>query len=66
MKTCERGDALVELADRFAITIKELVNEVKYLKQRIELLENSNQISFDVNAPVQKLQEVVDVIGNLD
>ena len=65
MKTCERGDALVELADRFAITIKELVNEVKYLKQRIELLENSNHVVVNIDESVHKLQ-VVDELGNLD
>jgi len=65
MKTCERGDALVELADRFAITIKELVNEVKYLKQRIELLENPNHVVVNIDESVHKLQ-VVDEIGNLD
>jgi len=65
MKTCERGDALVELADRFAITIKELLLEVKYLKQRIELLENSNHVVVNIDESVHKLQ-VVDEIGNLD
>jgi hypothetical protein len=39
MKTCERGEALVELADKFVSTIKELTSEVKHLRQRIELLE---------------------------
>jgi hypothetical protein len=62
VKTCERGEALVEIADKFANTIKELVSEVKYLKQRIELLENPNQISFDIDEPVRKLQ-VVDERG---
>jgi hypothetical protein len=47
MKTCERGEALLELADNFALTIKELVNEVKYLKERIELLENPNHTTVN-------------------
>jgi len=65
MKTCERGEALVEIADKFTETIKELLLEVKNLKQRIELLENPNHVVVNIDESVHKLQ-VVDEIGNLD
>ena len=65
MKTCERGEALVEIADKFTEIIKELLLEVKNLKQRIELLENSNHVVVNIDESVHKLQ-VVDEIGNLD
>jgi hypothetical protein len=62
MKTCERGEALVELADKFACALKELTEEIKYLEQRIVLLENPNRITIDIDKSIHKLQEEVDDI----
>jgi|APSaa5957512576_1039674.scaffolds.fasta_scaffold100671_3 hypothetical protein len=58
MKSCDRGEALVELADKFTKILSELTAELQHINKRIDLLENPNHVASDISESVKKLQEL--------
>lgn len=61
MNPCERGESLVVLADKFANTITDLVNEIKSLNARVEKLEAPTaHVVSDIAGTTKKLKIVAD------
>jgi hypothetical protein len=58
MEPCDRGEALVEIADKFTKILSELTAELQHINKRIDLLENPDHVASDINSSVKKLQEL--------
>lgn len=55
MKSCDRGEALVELADKFTKTISDLVSEIKRIDRRIDEIETrNNQLNHESKNKLSK------------
>ena len=49
MKWCKRGEELTSIADRIAHTLSEMSSELRSLKERISVLENTKHIEVGVD-----------------
>ena len=64
MKPCERGEALVDVADKFTKIISNLTEEIKSLRLRIETLEDTqHDTAIDIGDSVKQLQVVTESIA---